>query len=315
MKNLSDIDDNELRIVGGNFSSSAVNKPNPRGNRKKVTVIATVVVLVLVVAVAWGWWSVSHNAKPQDSEAVLYMSNAMVGTEGYDVATFDSSVDASRGASQEGLTLLGDTNPTVAYTEMLRDTVNDIPLEIYIPHMSTPSLAVGSIEQNDNVLFATQAADIRADNGAIVGAYVLKGEPLAWGMSKMGFCAIIDGKVTIGVQENSPLFEQAINSGGYFFRQYPLVGNGAVVMNNNRGKFIRKALCSRLEQIMVVMTSQEESMLDFSMALVDFGVTDAIYLVGADSHGFYRNSEGKYIEICKKGKRSPRYQNYIVWRR
>ena len=44
-----------------------------------------------------------------------------------------------------------------------------------------------------------QAADIRADNGKIVGAFVLKGDPLSWGLSKRGYCGIIDGKLTVGV--------------------------------------------------------------------------------------------------------------------
>ena len=51
---------------------------------------------------------------------------------------------------------------------------------------------------------------MRADNGGIVGAFVLKGEPKAWGLSKCGYCASIDGKVTIGVADNSPLFGHAI---------------------------------------------------------------------------------------------------------
>ena len=83
-----------------------------------------------------------------------------------------------------------------AYTEHIEMTVNDIPLDIYIPHNAKPRLFIGTPDINDkNVIFTTQAADIRADNGKINGAFVLAGEPKAWGLSKKGYCGIINGKI------------------------------------------------------------------------------------------------------------------------
>lgn len=68
-----------------------------------------------------------------------------------------------------------------------------------------------------SIILATQAADVRADNGKIVGAFVVKGKPYSWGLS------------------NSPLFEEATEKGGYFFRQYPLVDKGVLVGNEPKG--------------------------------------------------------------------------------
>ena len=48
--------------------------------------------------------------------------------------------------------------------------------------------------------------------------------------------AIINDKITIGIADNSPLFEQATETGGYFFRQYPLVDNGKLVENEPKNK-------------------------------------------------------------------------------
>ena len=110
--------------------------------------------------------------------------------------------------------------------------IADIPIRMYIPHHAEMSLHLGRINRQDTtIVYVAQAADVRADNGGIVGAFVLCGEPKAWGLSKKGFCASIDGKVTVGVAANSPLFEQATERGGYFFRQYPLVDNGVPVFN------------------------------------------------------------------------------------
>ncbi len=61
------------------------------------------------------------------------------------------------------------------------------------------SLHIGRIDKTDtSIVYVAQAADVRADNGGIVGAFVLNGEPIAWGLSKKGFCASINGKVTVG---------------------------------------------------------------------------------------------------------------------
>lgn len=201
-----------------------------------------------------------------------------------------------------------------AYTEHLEMTVNDIPLDIYIPHNAKPRLFIGTPDLNDkNVIFTTQAADIRADNGKINGAFVLAGEPKAWGLSKKGYCGIIDGKITIGVAANSTLFEEATETGGYFFRQYPLVDNGKLVENEPKGKSIRKAICDRYGEIIIIMSQTPESFHDFSQVLIDIGVSNAIYLVGGESNGFFKDTEGNRIIISEPLKDRYRNENHIQW--
>ena len=166
-----------------------------------------------------------------------------------------------------------------------------------------------------------KAADIRADNGGIVGAFVLAGEPLSWGLSKKGYCAVIGDTVTIGTADNSPLFERATETGGYFFRQYPLVSNGRLVENNPKGKSIRRAICDRQGEILMVGTLDTESFHDFSQALVDLGVDQAIYLVGASSYGWAVDGSGTRHEFGNENiHTSGRHKmsdntSYIVWRR
>ena len=211
---------------------------------------------------------------------------------------------------------LGNQKDSTSYTEHLEIDINDITLDIYIPHNGIPSLSVGAPDINDgSVIFATQAADIRADNGKIVGAFVLKGKPLSWGLSKKGFCGIIDGEITVGVADNSPLFEKATETGGYFFRQFPLVDNGQLVENEYKGKSIRKALYDRRGEIFVAMSRTPESFHDFAQALVDLGVSNAIYLVGSQSYGVYRDSADSLTVIYDKYGHRYKYENYILWRK
>lgn len=208
------------------------------------------------------------------------------------------------------------SDTTKSYTEHLKDTINDIPLDIYIPHNAVPELVLGVPSIHDkSIVLTTQAADIRADNGKIVGAFVLNGKPLSWGLSKKGYCGIIDGKVTVGVADNSPIFEEATEKGGFFFRQYPLVDNGVLVENTPKGKSIRKALCDRNGEIMVVMSQTPESFHDFSQALVDLKVDNAIYLVGSSSFGYFRDRYDHLAIIYNKYKYGYQYENFIVWKK
>ena len=207
------------------------------------------------------------------------------------------------------------------YTEIKDTTINDIPLRIFIPHNATMSLHIGKVDKEDkSIIYAAQAADVRADNGGIVGAFVLKGEPVAWGLSKKGFCASIDGEVTIGVAENSPLFEKATEEGGYFFRQYPLVSNGRLVENEPKGKSIRRAICDRDGEIFMVETGTQESFHDFSQALVDLGVKEAVYLVGSSAYGWAVDENGEVHEFGEDNyytgrRRMPKNTSYILWKR
>lgn len=228
-----------------------------------------------------------------------------------------SQDDASEMAVEDKtpLSVCGDSIK-IPYVEVIEKEVNDIPLTIYIPHNATPRLKMGLPSPSDEgLVFTTQAADVRADNGKIVGAFVIDGEPLSWGLSKKGYCAIIDGKVTVGMADNSPLFEQATEKGGYFFRQYALVSDGKLVENNLRNKSLRKAMCVRGKEVFVAMTTTRESMHDFSQALVDLGVDNAIYIVGSYSFSMYRDSEGVLHQISGQLSRMRQINvNFIEWR-
>lgn len=209
-----------------------------------------------------------------------------------------------------------DDSLSKAYAEHILKTINDIPLDIYIPHNAEPELMIGVPDITDkNIILAAQAADIRADNGKIVGAFVLKGKPYSWGLSKKGYCSIIGGKVTVGVSENSPLFEEATGKEGYFFRQYALVDNGVLVDNEPKGKTIRKALCDRDGEIFIVISQTKESFHDFAQALVDLDVDNAIYLVGSPySYGFFRDYDSSLNQFCLKNHGGQKYENFIIWR-
>lgn len=284
-QNQFDIQDTEIRIIGDSA-------PTPR-KRYGWLVLIGVLLAIAVGMVLLFTLRTSHSAE----EGIFEQSNQQ--SVPHPLRGWLSSLDSI----STQCVVTKDT------------TVNDIPMRLYVPLNVTPRLEVGykCIDDTTRNLLLFQAADIRADNKKIVGAFVLRGKPLSWGLSKKGYCSIIGDEVTIGVADNSPLFEQATEVGGYFFRQYPLVSNETLVENELKSQSTRRGLCELEGKVVVVETFTPESLHDFSQALVDIGTTNAIYLVGSSAIGWHRTIDGRGIA---SGQWEPRvYKNvsFIVW--
>ena len=302
-----DIEDSEIRIIGNELAPVPTPEVSqqPRKPRRDwwwllVIVFAIIVTGVVVYKVS------SHKTKALYEEEPSY---------------FEPLYESEPLVKEQRIEIIPSDSVAFGYTEIRDTTINDIPIRMYIPHHAEMSLHLGRINRQDTtIVYVAQAADVRADNGGIVGAFVLKGEPKAWGLSKKGFCASIDGKVTVGVAANSPLFEQATEHGGYFFRQYPLVDNGVPVLNEPKGKSIRRGICDMGGIIFMVETLTKESFYDYAQALADMGVDNAIYLVGSTAYGWAVDRQGLAHEFgeddCYAGRRRmPKNTSYIVWRR
>lgn len=294
----TNIEDDEFRVLGRRTETpSPVPRPDGKtGRRGLAGVVSLLIILAIGLLIYFNW--------PDPDEPDV------------DPGIFDPT--PTQPQMPEEKTPLGYPVDSLAgpAVQRLDTTINDVVLVLYIPHNATPRLTVGAPDAaTRKAILAFQAADIRADNRKILGAFVLKGQPLAWGLSKKGYCAIIDGKMTIGTAENSPLFEEATEKGGYFFRQYPLVDNGTLVESELKNKTMRKALCDRSGQIFVAVSQTDESMHDFAQALIDLGVDQAIYLVGSHSaFGWWKNDAGQTEYFSPDYHRqSFRNESYVVW--
>ena len=296
MDKMNDImDDDDFMVLGKNTSDGDRQKKR----RRLILGVAAILAVATVVVI----WVLALRKDDKQVPEELFESKEQV-----------SYITAPSGKLETLGKYSSADSVRTAYMEHMTRTINDIPFDIYIPHNAVPRLALGREKRDSSkVVFSTMAADVRADNGKIVGAFVLNGEPLAWGKSKKGYCAIIDGQITIGMADNSPLFEEATECGGYFFRQYPIVNNGVMVENAPRGKSIRKALCERNGEIFVAMTTTPESFHDFAQALADFGVRNAIYLVGSTSYGYWRDADGVKHNIYAPSRSTYTYENYLQW--
>ena len=294
-KHIEEIMDDEVQIIGHAHKTVPPVEEKSRRNKGVAFVSAIIVIAIGILAIIF--WPKAEPEDPFDGvfeNATLNETPVVNGTP----TVFGHVADSSK-----------------AYAERVDTVINDIPLAIYIPHNAVPQLSVGRPDPNDkSIILIAQAADIRGDNKKILGAFVLKGEPLAWGLSKKGFCAIIDGQMTVGTSPNSPLFEEATEKGGYFFRQFSLVDKGVLVENELKNKSVRKALCQRLEQNFIAVSQTSESFHDFAQALVDLGVENAISLVGSQyAYGWFIDEKGEQ-EMFGEDVHKYKNENYILWR-
>lgn len=302
MKDINDIKDDQIRVLGDTVKEKSFFQKH----RKSIVITSVALVLVILLLIFFYFLTLFAPAAEEVAGEPVLTEEEVEEVQEPEKPAVILPLGKAADASAE------------AFTEIKDTIINDIPIRLFIPHNAEMSLRLGRVSKSDkSIVYAAQAADVRADNGGIVGAFVLKGTPKSWGLSKKGFCANIDGVITIGVAENSPLFEEATEKGGYFFRQYPLVSNGRIVENVLKGKSIRRGICDRNGEIFMVETLTSESFHDFSQALVDLYVDNAIYLVGSSAYGWAVDEEGKCHEFGKNvfiGRhRKKAAISYIVW--
>ena len=289
MNKNNDINEDEIRVIGTETQED--NQKQHRGWLYMALMVFVVIVLLLALLIR----------KPKGEVYIPETDTVETVFEG-------SQLTADK--------WYNNTNASKKSRIDISDTmVNDVRLRVYTPYNCKPELFVGELDMNDNsIILCTQAADLRKDNGKILGAFVLKGEPMAWGLSKRGYCAIIDNEMSIGVSDNSPLFELATEREGYFFRQYPLVDNGKSVSNNPENKAVRRALCTWGDNYHLVFSIEKMTMNEFSDILAQMGVLNAIYLVGSDyAHGWVGNGEERTY-FSKPYSKFPENINYILFR-
>ncbi len=288
----NEIQDNEIRILGSGTWDSP---KQDDGGKNPMWVIGIVVAAILFAAVALG--------------AYFILGNRPI--RGY----FESQIfEPTRPI--EPITLIKDAS-LPAYFTVVDTLVVDTKFRIYYPHNAIPSLSVGLLDTDDeSIVFAAQAADIRADNMEILGSFVMDGNELSKGASVKGFCAVVGNQISLGYSKSTNLFEQAIDNNGYFFRQYCLVAEGQPIDNNQNRRYVRKALCTRGDDIFIVETRTGMSMWEFSHTLIEMGVEYALNLVGTTTYGWYTDKGGTRHEFSHRPNESkiPENTSYIVWR-
>lgn len=280
MKQFDEIDDDEIREI--------CSKPNtPEAKHPVIGFLIAFIVLALLVLGCF--LAISKHTETHKQTELIQADNNYYET-------------------------ISNESPTTIKSEVFTyDTVcNNITLKFIIPVNLRPLLFVGKIDSEDpQIIVATRAADIREDNGEIVGACVVDGNILSYGIAKSGYCAIINDSISLGNAKNTSLFDESVECNGHFFRQYALVDNGKTVWNRSKFKSNRIALCQTDKGMALVITNDAVTFNYFAETLLKVGCQNAIALNGGKAYGWYVNDNGDRIFHGKQYNSD--FTTYIVW--
>ena len=118
----------------------------------------------------------------------------------------------------------------------------------------------------------------------------------------------------MGKSRETAMFERAVEEEGYFFRQFSLIHDGKYGEKLPKGKGVRRALCYYQENIVIIESTDRESLHDFAQALKDMGVKESISLVGSVQLPLFEDENGKRV-INKIEHKEEAQETYIVWRK
>lgn len=174
------------------------------------------------------------------------------------------------------------------------DSVLGVALNIYELHNVKAEMTLEEPDTADHsVLMYVRTADYTA-TGKYLGSLVIDGEEKQSDVSRLGYCAVANGNIVMGISRFDDMKEHIIDHDGSYFRQFMLVSNGELPQRFFlHGKVERKALARTVDDhICIIETRHPETLWDFADALREYGYVDAIYLTGGNESGFYRTPDG-----------------------
>ena len=136
-----------------------------------------------------------------------------------------------------------------------------------------------------------------------LGSLVQNGKELQSDNSRLGYCAMANDNIVIGIARDEKVKDYCIEQKGSFFRQFILVSDGVLPGRFYlHGKVERRALARMGKNLFYVESKGKETMWDFADALREYGFIDAIYITGGTDYCFYRTADGTVHDIGDKHK-------------
>ena len=141
------------------------------------------------------------------------------------------------------------------------------------------------------------------ESNRYLGSLVQNGKELQSDNSRLGYCAMANDNIVIGIARDEKVKDYCIEQKGSFFRQFILVSDGVLPGRFYlHGKVERRALARMGKKLFYVESKGKETMWDFADALREYGFIDAIYITGGTDYCFYRTADGTVRDIGDKHK-------------
>lgn len=198
---------------------------------------------------------------------------------------------------------------------MTSDSILGVAMDFYAIHGLKASIEFEEPDTADTSVFLySRCADYTAD-GRYLGSLVAQGKEYQSDQTRLGYMAMADGQMVIGISCSEKVKDYVLERGGSFFRQFILVSNGEIPGRFFlHGKVERRAIGRIDDQLYFIATRHKETLWDFADALREFGFVDAIYITGGNDYVFYRSKDGIRHDIGNfKEYQQKKWKNIIPW--
>ena len=195
------------------------------------------------------------------------------------------------------------------------DSILGVAMDFYAIHGLKASIEFEEPDTADTSVFLySRCADHTAD-GRYLGSLVAQGKEYQSDRSRLGYMAMADGNMVIGISRSEKVKDYVLERGGSFFRQFILVSNGTIPSRFFlHGKVERRAIGRIDNQLYYIATRHKETLWDFADALREFGFIDAIYITGGADYVFYRDKDGIRHDIGNpSGYPQKKWKGIIPW--
>ena len=181
---------------------------------------------------------------------------------------------------------------------MTSDSILGVAMDFYAIHGLKASIEFEEPDTADTSVFLySRCADYTAD-GRYLGSLVAEGVEKQSDRSRLGYMAMADGNMVIGISRSEKVKDYVLERGGSFFRQFILVSNGMIPSRFFlHGKVERRAIGRIDNQLYYIATRHKETLWDFADALREYGFIDAIYITGGTDYCYCRDKAGNRHDI------------------
>ena len=196
------------------------------------------------------------------------------------------------------------------------DSILGVALNMYrLENLQAEISLVEPDTTDKSVWMYSRSADHTSTN-EYLGSLVMNGKELASDVSRLGYCAMANGNIVLGISRSDKVKDYVEERGGSFFRQFILVSDGVLPAKFQlHGKVERRALARTSDDhLYYIETRHPETLWDFADALREYGFADAIYITGGKCHSFYRTPDGKPHNIGDDAQHPhKKYQKIVPW--
>ena len=208
---------------------------------------------------------------------------------------------------------------------MSSDSILGVALNLYELRGLKAEISFDEPDTTDtDVYLYSRSADFTSYDPATneyIGSMVKDGKVLSSDNSRIGYCAMADGNVVIGVARDEKVMDYCVERHGCFFRQFVLVSRSQLPPRFYlHGKVERRAIGRIDNRLYYIESVHKEGMYEFADAIREYGFADAIYITGGTDYSYYRDAEGTCHGIGDKSKYKGKHKGegivpWIVFRR